>query len=56
MEVAARESALREGTRLTLPLTGELLSEEREREAQRRQYGVDPLDVEGMLAISYPRP
>jgi hypothetical protein len=56
MEVGTRESALRGGIKLDLPLTGELESEERVRQAQKEQYGVDPLDVEGMLAISYPRP
>ncbi len=56
MEVATRESALAEGRRLSLPLQGELESEVLLRAAEKERYGVDPLDIEGMLAISYPRP
>jgi predicted dehydrogenase len=56
MEAGARESALRDGARIALPLTGDLESEEQVFAAQRKKYGVDPLDVEAMLAISYPRP
>jgi len=56
MEVATRESALQEGRRLPLPLTGELESEVALRAELRQRYGVDPMDVEGMLAISYARP
>ncbi|MCA9837750.1 MAG: Gfo/Idh/MocA family oxidoreductase [Trueperaceae bacterium] len=56
MEVAARESALAAGKRLTLPLTGALESEDLLRQAETKTYGVDPLDIEAMLAISYPRP
>ncbi len=56
MEVATRESALQEGRRLTLPLEGELESETAIRADETKRYGVDPLDIEGMLQISYPRP
>ena len=57
MEVATRESALAEGKRLSLPLEGELESEAAIRaEEKERLYGVDPLDIEGMLRISHPRP
>ena len=56
MEVAARESALQQGKRLKLPLEGELQSETRLRQESQKTYGVDPLDIEGMLTISYPRP
>ncbi|UCH24718.1 MAG: Gfo/Idh/MocA family oxidoreductase [Trueperaceae bacterium] len=56
MEVAARESTMQEGKRLQLPLEGDLESEEVLRAKERANYGVDPLDIEGMLAISYPRP
>ena len=56
MEVATRESAVNNGKRLDLPLEGDLESEAATRAAQKREYGVDPLDIEGMLAISYPRP
>ena len=56
MEVAGRESALRGGDRVELPLQRELGSEKAGREALTEKYGVDPLDVEAMLAISYPQP
>lgn len=56
MEVATRESALQEGRRLTLPLEGDLESEAAIRAEEKKRYGVDPLDIEGMLQISYPRP
>jgi len=56
MEVAARESALRNGERLDLPLTGDLEAERRMRESLKGKHGVDPLDIEGMLAVSFPRP
>ena len=56
MEVATRESAMNNGERLDLPLEGELESEVTLRSAQKQEYGVNPLDVEGMMAISYSRP
>jgi hypothetical protein len=56
MEAAARESVARGGERVALPVTGELKAEERMRESLTAKYGADPLDVEAMLAISYPKP
>jgi len=56
MEVAARESALRNGERLDLPLTGELEADQLMRESLKEKYGVDPLDMEAMLEIRLPRP
>lgn len=56
MEVATRESSIQDGKRLSLPLEGDLESETRMREELKQEYGVDPLDIEGMLALSYPRP
>ncbi|HXF64095.1 MAG TPA: Gfo/Idh/MocA family oxidoreductase [Caldilineaceae bacterium] len=56
MEVATRESALRDGQRLCLPLQGELASEEKVRAELRAKHGVDPLDIEAMIAVSVPRP
>lgn len=56
MEVGAKESALREGARVRLPMEGEPESEQRIHARLRQQFGVDPLDIEGMLAISYPKP
>ena len=56
MEVATRESAMKNGERLSLPLKGELESDVLMRTKQRQEYGVDPLDIEGMLSIKFPRP
>lgn len=39
-----------------LPLTGKLEADALVRVEQKRQFGVDLLDIEGMLAISYPKP
>ncbi len=56
MEIGARESALHEGRRIALPLAADLEADSLERAKQKNLYGVDPMDVEGMLAISYPKP
>lgn len=56
MEVGARESALREGKRLALPLEGETEADAREHERLHLKHGCDPFDIEAMLAISYPKP
>jgi len=56
MEAGAHESALHEGRRITLPLEGDLEADAVVREQQRQEFGVDPLDVEAMLAVSFPRP
>ena len=56
MEVGAKESALNEGKRIHLPLKGESKAGAMTREALTKQFNVDPFDVEGMLAISYPKP
>jgi hypothetical protein len=56
MEIGARESVLQEGRRIKLPLEGDLESDAITREAQRKQFGCDPLDVEAMLSVSFPRP
>lgn len=56
MEIGARESALQEGRRIKLPVEGDLESDTIERERQKEQFGVDPLDVEAMLSVSFPRP
>jgi hypothetical protein len=56
MEIGAHESNLQEGRRIRLPLEGDLESDARTREAQKKQFGVDPLDVEAMLSVSFPRP
>jgi len=58
MEVAANYSARHEGCRVRLPLTRgiEEESDEISRASLKSQWGVDPLDVDGMLAINYPKP
>ena len=56
MEVACRESILQNGARLEMPLQGDLQSEAETHAAMKAQYGIDPLDIEGMLSYSYPRP
>jgi predicted dehydrogenase len=56
MEVGAHESALNQGRRIALPIEGDLEADALTRESLRLKYGVDPLDVEAMLSISYPRP
>jgi predicted dehydrogenase len=56
MEIGARESALNEGKRIHLPIQGDLETDAIIRANLRKKYGVDPLDVDAMLSISYPRP
>ena len=56
MHVACRESSMRGGLPLQIPLQGELQSEVEVRAALQARYGVDPMDVEAMLAVSAPRP
>ncbi len=56
MDLGARESAHNKGQRVELPLEGELEWDAIERQRQKDEYGVDPLDVEGMLALSHRRP
>jgi hypothetical protein len=56
MEVAARESVLQEGRRIRLPLEGVPESDVLNEQRIRKTYGVEPTDIEGMLAVSYPKP
>lgn len=56
MEIGARQSALDQGRRIMLPIEGEIEADQAERQRQRRQLGVDPMDVEAMLSVSFPRP
>jgi hypothetical protein len=56
MEIGAHESNLQEGRRIKLPIEGDIESDAITREAQRKQFGCDALDVEAMLAVSFPRP
>lgn len=56
MEAGARESASLGGQRIELPIEFELESDERTLERERAQFGVDPLDVEAMLSVAFPKP
>ncbi len=55
MEAGTRESVLNGGVVITLPLTGDLTSDQLARNALQAQFGVDPMDIEAMLSISYPK-
>jgi len=55
MEVGASESANNEGRRISLPLRDDVTADQTIGERLRKKYGVDPLDIEAMLAISYPK-
>ncbi|NKB69175.1 MAG: hypothetical protein GKR89_19070 [Candidatus Latescibacteria bacterium] len=56
MDVACRESARQEGRRVALPVDHDTETDAAVRENLRRQIGVDPMDVEGILGVSFPRP
>jgi hypothetical protein len=56
METAARESELRGGETIALPVGDDLEAEARVLASLEARYGVDPLDADAMLAISYPKP
>ncbi len=55
VEAACRESALRGGERIALPVdAAQLQSEAIATGKLRRQFGIDPFDVEAMLAVHFP--
>jgi len=56
MDVGCHESLRRGGVEVDLPVSGDLESEQENEARFRATYGVDPLDVEGMLAYKHPRP
>jgi predicted dehydrogenase len=56
IESGARLSARRDGAIIHLPMDGEDEADQVELADLRARHGVDPLDIEAMLAISYPRP
>ena len=58
MTQACHESAVRGGQEIALPLArdAELQSERDQLAELRSQFGRDPMDVEAMLAVSFPRP
>ncbi|MBQ8653805.1 MAG: Gfo/Idh/MocA family oxidoreductase [Clostridia bacterium] len=56
MEVAARESVLQKGAQIALPLEGEQESDELTLKRLRSLYGVDPMDVEAVMALKLGKP
>jgi hypothetical protein len=56
MEIGASDSAINDGKRIPLTRDRDFETDAIIREEMKKQFGVDPLDVEGMLAISYPKP
>jgi predicted dehydrogenase len=56
MEAAARQSALNSGEIVTLPIPDDTEADEQMLKALKAKHGVDPLDIEAMIAISYPKP
>jgi hypothetical protein len=56
MEMATQESALNNGKRLNLPLENELEADHLEAQRLKKLYGVDPFDVDAMIAVQYARP
>lgn len=56
MEAAARESVLKNGARISLPLTTDLESDEIQFQQLKESLGVNPMDVEAMLAVTLDKP
>ena len=56
MEAAAAESVRQEGRHIQLPLPDDIENDATARKQPHQQFGCDPMDVEAMLAISYPKP
>ena len=56
MEVGSHESVRRGGVEVNLPVSGDVESQERVAAGFRATFGIDPMDVEGMLSVNHPRP
>ncbi len=56
MEVGARESVLQNGAQIALPLEGDLESDNIALKALKKAYGVDPMDVEAVMALTLGKP
>lgn len=56
MEVAARESVLRKGERVALPLKDSTASDQQMLRQLKKELGVDPMDVEAMLQFKHGKP
>ena len=56
MEVGSHESVLRGGVEVSLPVSGDVESQERVAAGFRATFGIDPMDVEGMLSVNHHAP
>jgi predicted dehydrogenase len=56
MDVACNLSAGNEGQRVALPLADEAAADAPLRQHLTKQYGIDPMDVEGMMSVNYAQP
>ena len=56
MSSGANESARRDGARIPLPIEDELASDVEAEKRVGERLGVDPNDIEAMLAVHYPKP
>jgi len=56
MDVACNQSARHEGQRVVLPLADEAAADAPARQSLTTLYGVDPMDVEGMMSVNYAQP
>ena len=56
MNAACDLSAQNEGQRVALPLADEAAADAPMHQSLTKQYGIDPMDVEGMMSVDYARP
>ena len=56
MNVACELSAQNAGQRVDLPLADEAAADAPLRQSLTKQYGIDPMDVEGMMSVNYVQP
>ena len=56
MNMACDLSAQNEGQRIALPLSDEAAADAPQRQSLTKQYGIDPMDVEGMMSVNYAQP
>ena len=56
MSLACTLSESEEGRRIALPLADEDAADAPARQSLQTEYGIDPMDVEGMMSVNYARP
>ena len=56
MNVACDLSAGNQGQRVALPLADEAAADAPMHQHLTKQYGIDPMDVEGMMSVNYAQP